>query len=256
MDEQLPSGGNTHAAVVRLGDTVRRPTGPWTPAIHDLLHHLQEQNFDGAPRVLGIDEQGREILTFIPGDVIYPDHFDLVMSDDALDAVARLIRGYHDAVADFEPQDSHSWSDRGSDARPGGELVCHNDLAPWNLIHTPDGGWVFIDWDLAAPGPRSWDLAWALLTFIPLMPGDETKSSPITHRLVLFRDAYGSALMNVDVIDVAVARCEREADLIATLGRKGEPPYDRLLAEGHLEIWSQAAEHVKQHAAKWRSAFR
>ena len=247
-------GGNTHAAVVRVGDTVRRPTGPWTPAIHDLLHHLERRDFDGAPRVLGIDEQGRETLTFIPGDVIYPDHFDLVMSDEALEAIAQLIREYHDAVADFEPHGSHRWSDRGSDTHPGGELVCHNDLAPWNLVHTPDGGWVFIDWDLAAPGPRSWDIAWALLTIIPLMPDDELDHSLVAHRLALFRDAYGAALIDPSVIDTVEARCQREAHLISTLGRRGEPPYDRLLAEGHFEVWSSAAEYVKQHADRWKES--
>lgn len=254
MEEKQLFGGNTHASIVRSGDTVRRPTGPWTPAIHDLLRHLERKNFDGAPRVLGIDEHGREMLTFVPGDVIYPDHIDLMMTDEALEAIARLIRRYHDSVADFEIRASHAWSERGSDDSGEGELLCHNDLAPWNLVHTPEGRWVFIDWDLAAPGPRSWDLAWALLTFIPLMPGNDIDRSEIAHRLALFRDTYGAHLIEPDVIDVAAARCTRETDLIATLGRKGEPPYDRLLAEGHFDIWSHAAAHVKEHADVWKSA--
>lgn len=177
-----------------------------------------------------------------------------MMTDEGLTTVARLIRSFHNAVSDFHPADEYTWSDRGSAGRLVGELLCHNDLAPWNLVHTLEGRWVFIDWDLAAPGPRSWDLAWALLTFIPLMPGDEIDHSEIAHRLALFRHAYGPGLVETDVIDVAVARCRREADLIATLGRKGEPPYDRLLAEGHLDIWSRAAEHVRQHADRWKGA--
>ena len=84
------------------------------------------------------------------------------------------------------------------------------------------------------------------------MPGDEADPSEIAHRLALFRDAYGAALMEPSVIDIAVARCEREADLISTLGEQGEPPYDRLLAEGHFAIWSRAAEHVKHHADRWK----
>ena len=35
------AGGNLNE-VVRVGDTVRRPTGPWTPAVHALLHHFAE----------------------------------------------------------------------------------------------------------------------------------------------------------------------------------------------------------------------
>lgn len=253
MDEELLTGGNTHAAVLRVGDTVRRPTGAWTNGVHALLRHLEDKRFEGSPRVLGLDDDGREILTFIPGDVIYPDNVQLVMTDEGLITVARVIRSFHEAVSDFPLGDEFAWSDRGSDGHLGGELLCHNDLAPWNLVHTPDRRWVFIDWDLAAPGPRSWDLAWALLTFIPLMPGDEMDHSMVAHRLALFRDAYGAGLIETDVIDVAIARCTREADVIATLGRKDEPPYNRLLAEGHFDIWSRAADHVKKHAGRWRS---
>jgi hypothetical protein len=78
-------GGNVSGGVVRVGDTVRRPAGPWTPALHALLTHLHDVGFRGAPRPLGIDEHGREVLTFIPGPVAWPDHFRL------LDADARYI---------------------------------------------------------------------------------------------------------------------------------------------------------------------
>lgn len=86
------------------------------------------------------------------------------------------------------------------------------------------------------------------------MPGDEIEPSQIAHRLALFTDAYGAGLIETDVIDVAVARCTREADLIAALGRKGEPPYDRLLAEGHLEVSSRAADYVKRNADRSKAA--
>src|SRR3979490_123534 len=60
-------GGNMSSGVVRVGAPVRRPAGPWTPAVHALLTHLHEAGFRGAPRPLGIDDRGREILTFVPG---------------------------------------------------------------------------------------------------------------------------------------------------------------------------------------------
>jgi hypothetical protein len=52
-------GGNMSSGVVRVGDTVRRPAGPWTPAVHALLAHLHAVGFHGAPAPLGIDQQGR-----------------------------------------------------------------------------------------------------------------------------------------------------------------------------------------------------
>lgn len=241
--EEALGGGNTHEEVVRVGDTVRRPIGPWTPGVHALLSHLHRVGYAGAPRVHGIDSRGREILDFIDGEVVHPDHHDLIDSDDALARVATTIRCFHDAVATFVGVDQFAWSDRGSDPTGVNEILCHNDLAAWNLVRARDDRWVFIDWDLAAPGRRSWDLAWALLSFVPLMPGDQTERRSV-ERLRIFLAAYGKESVPDDVLSVAVERCEREADLIHRLGAAGEPPYDRLLSEGHGEIWSAAAVHV------------
>ena len=62
-------GGNAGGAV-RVGDTVRRAGGPWTPSVHALLAHLSGRGFAGSPRPLGIDEQGREVLTFLAGETV------------------------------------------------------------------------------------------------------------------------------------------------------------------------------------------
>src|SRR5215468_7111624 len=71
-DIELSGGGRT--AVHRRGDIVVRDTGPWTPAVHALLRHLEAVGFAAAPRLVGdgIDEDGRELLTFIEGDFTQP----------------------------------------------------------------------------------------------------------------------------------------------------------------------------------------
>jgi phosphotransferase family enzyme len=253
MEEAL-SGGNTHEAIVRINDTVHRPTGPWTPGVHAVLTHLERLGFDGAPRVRGIDEQGREVLDYIEGEVVHPDHDGLLVSDAALAEVVASIRRFHDAVESFIDSGRFAWSDRGGDPSGPHEILCHNDLAPWNLIHGRDGRWAFIDWDLAAPGRRSWDLAWALLSMVPLMPGSDLSDQRRVERTALFRHAYGRNKFPDDALAVAVERCAREADLIDRLGAAGEPPYERLLKEGHGEIWHAAAAHILAHASDWQSA--
>lgn len=88
--EEPLGGGNVSAAVVRIGDTVRRPTGPWTPAVHGLLRHLEQVGFLGAPRVLGSDEQDREILEYVPGSVPWgPAHCEHLGADPTTGAVNR-----------------------------------------------------------------------------------------------------------------------------------------------------------------------
>src|ERR1700712_469901 len=70
-DEGMPlGGGRTTAGVVRIGNAVHRPVRPWTPAVHAVLRHLEKVGFEGAPRVLGLDEQGREVLTFLEGETV------------------------------------------------------------------------------------------------------------------------------------------------------------------------------------------
>jgi hypothetical protein len=63
------AGGDVTEGVVRAGDTVRRPVGPHSPLVHALLTHLESAGFAGAPRFLGIDRSGREVLTYIDGEV-------------------------------------------------------------------------------------------------------------------------------------------------------------------------------------------
>jgi hypothetical protein len=83
--------GNT-SSVWRRGTTIRRSTGPWTPSVHRLLRHLEAAGFQGAPRVLGLDEQGREILSYLEGEVpVYPTPPEL-WSEEVLEEVARLLR--------------------------------------------------------------------------------------------------------------------------------------------------------------------
>jgi hypothetical protein len=104
IPDEIPLvGGRSTAGVVRVGDTVRRPAGPWSGTVQRFLAHLKRNGFDGAPAPLGFDEQGREVLEFIRGDVLgtpqeadeplvivpYPDEW---RSDDALVAAGRLIR--------------------------------------------------------------------------------------------------------------------------------------------------------------------
>ena len=60
MTETVLAGGDLNL-VVRVGDSVRRPLGSWSSAVHALLRHFELVGFDGAPRFLGIDDQGREI---------------------------------------------------------------------------------------------------------------------------------------------------------------------------------------------------
>ena len=61
--------GNATTGVEPVGDTVRRPAGPWTDSVDALLEHLWAAGFTGAPRPFGRDERGRQVLECVPGEV-------------------------------------------------------------------------------------------------------------------------------------------------------------------------------------------
>ncbi|HYS31580.1 MAG TPA: aminoglycoside phosphotransferase family protein [Streptosporangiaceae bacterium] len=173
--KEMPlQGGNMSSGVVRIGDTVRRPAGPWTPAVHALLGYLHTVGFHGAPRPLGIDEHGREILTFIPGTVAWPGNFILLDPDDRLRRVARLIREFHDAVTGFRAPPDAQW--QVLIPAEGTGIIAHHDLAPWNLIIGRQL-WAFVDWDTAGPGSRLWDVAYAMHGFVPLSANHATSTA-------------------------------------------------------------------------------
>ncbi len=95
--------------VVRIGDTVRRPIHSWTPAVHSLLHYLEAVGFSGSPGVLGFDELGREVLSFIPGEVALRPWPEVMGEEKGLAEVARFLSRYHKAVKDFEPPENAEW---------------------------------------------------------------------------------------------------------------------------------------------------
>jgi aminoglycoside phosphotransferase (APT) family kinase protein len=190
------------------------------------------------------------------GDVVWPDHFELLESDGALAEIAQLIRRYHELVATFTPPADAQWWDLAADPSGVHEVVCHNDLAPWNLVRGEDASWTFIDWDLAAPGRRSWDIGWALLSFVPLTPDRPLEDDSIVRRLRVFMDAYGAPDELEAALAGAVERGEHEAARIRGQGSHGEPSFVKLREEGHARIWAGAAEHVMANATRWVSLSR
>lgn len=251
-EEQPLTGGNVSDGVVRVGDTVRRPAGYWTPAVHALLSHLHEAGFDGVPRPLGIDEQGREVLTYAPGVVPWPERFDLLDPPDRLVRVARLIRDLHDATASFTPPADARWQV----LQPSGEtgLIIHHDLAPWNLV--AGDRWVFIDWDCAAPGSRLWDLAYAVHGFVPLSanPGLQRAADETDARLRTFVDAYGlDEAQRRALVPLLARRTRAMYEFLAAQSALGAEPWTSLWRGGHGDIWYVDAAYIEERAARWWS---
>ena len=257
MEELRLPGGNAGGAFLVDG-TVRRPTGTWTPAVHALLRHLEARGFDAAPRVLGTDDQGREVLTFLAGTTIgmarpWPAW---VHSDEALVQAGQWLRRYHDVVADFVPPPDARWRPSRRPWRPG-DVVGHNDAAPYNAVWTPagpgGGGALigFIDWDFAAPCPPLHDLAFMAFSWVPLHARDVVAAEGFTdfadrpRRLGLFLDSYGYEGTVSAVLEAVQARITDHAEGLRELADAGDPLFIRLVDDGVIDGLDRALAELE-----------
>ena len=228
---EVPLGGNLQDAV-RVGDTVRRRAGPWTPAVHALLRYLEHANFP-APRVVGMDTLDREVLRYIEGEAHNGTTEPLpriLLADDLLVSAAELLRRYHDVVAKFRPPPNATWR---LTAPTRYELICHNDWTPWNALLRRGRVEVMLDWDLAGPGTRVWDVANAAYAWVPLIAASHLApdTAEQIRRLRLFLDAYGLRDRS-EVLLTMRSRLQHVSDLITRDAAAGDSGMQRLVAMG------------------------
>ena len=205
MTEEAPTPGPSDAEPIllssqrtrvhRVGETVVRDAGPWTPSVHALLRHLQAAGFDGSPRVVGggFDSEGREVLSYVDGEFVHPHAW----TDDGISALGDLLRRFHEASATFRPPPEPVWQPWFTRCeRP--EAICgHGDLGPWNIVARRGVPVGFIDWEFAGPVDRLDEVAQAGWLNAQLHDDDIAGRNGLpsaeerAHQLGLLVDAYG-----------------------------------------------------------------
>jgi hypothetical protein len=173
---EIPLEGGDMNVVVRVGDTVRRPPEP--AGVVALLQWYESVGFDGAPRYLGVDEQGREVLSYVEGE---PAFAPVPSSDDVVAGVGRLLRRAHDAQSGFAPAPL---------------VIGHCDLFWTNVIFRDGQPAALIDWELARPVTRTLEIALAATYWAGVRIDEQLVEWGIPlerrgERLRLLCDAYG-----------------------------------------------------------------
>jgi hypothetical protein len=215
VEQVLATGGVTD--VIRVGDTVRRPSRPFTQTIQTYLKHLHSKGFHEAPIAFGYDEQGREVLSYVEGDVPQEPLPAYACADEVLEPLAKLVRRLHDAAADFVAPPDAMWG--GIPGTPPGvvplfetpELISHQDYCPGNVVFRDGLPAALIDFDLSRPTTRVADIVNALYWWTPLMhPGDRPpgmRDADVPARVRIFADAYGmTSQQRALVVPTAVQR--------------------------------------------------
>jgi hypothetical protein len=214
MDEQQLVGGVANAgSVVRVGEHVLRPSNMHSRSVHRFLSALHDSGFDGASKPVGIDDDGRERLIFIEGDVPVAPYPRWAQSDAVLASMASLLRALHDASWTFDPS-GLSWSDEMADPT-GGTIVCHNDVCLENVVFREGVAVGLLDFDFAAPGRPVYDLAQFARMCVPI--DDEINAArqgwqpaDLPARLRLVADVYrldgDSRAQLLEILSVSMAR--------------------------------------------------
>ncbi|WP_223291046.1 phosphotransferase [Streptomyces avicenniae] len=239
-DGLRPLPGGLVNEVVRSGSTVRRWPGERAAYVHDLLRWFARRGWSGAPRYLGMDDDGREVLGFVPGEAALTDARQReVRAPEALAAVVRLVRAFHDLTA-------------GTPLSEGGDVVCHNDLSPRNTVYAPGTSRpvALIDWDLAGPGERVHDVAHLCWQFLGLGPG--VRDVPGAARAVravceAYGEVGGRALTAADVVGNVLWWQERCARGIEAGADGGDAAMVRLRERGVPDEVRAAHAWVARH---------
>lgn len=257
-NEEMLTGGNV-SSVYRLGDTVRRELKPNSPQIHKLLKHLENKGFSYAPKFLGIDEKDREILSFIEGEAGNYPLKEYMWSNDVLKEIAEMLRLYHDSMMDFSIEEG--WQSIDNTPQPF-EVLCHNDFAIYNLIFNHERPVGIIDFDVAGPGPRLWDIAYTLYTCVPLsrvyhsVTGERVYYNSFQHadrikqRVKLFFESYGEGIEE-DYLEMVLLRLEGLCKTIKRKASEGDSAFQKMIDEGHLGHYQSDINFICEYGKEW-----
>lgn len=236
--DKNPHRGALHT-VERIDDTIRRPVGRWTPAVHDLLRYLEAKGLRGVPRILGVDDE-YETLSWIEGEAGTRPWPGVLRTDCGLVQIAGFLKSYHHMVKDYIPSETAEWYVPGLRWQPV-LIIRHGDLGPWNTIWSDDVLKGVIDWDFAEPGETISDIAQLAWHLVPLR-GDGFWSKAgfeeppdLRKRLHVLCEAYGEFSPDA-VIHALHGLQETEISRISTLGSSGVEPWRTYLRRGDLEI--------------------
>lgn len=243
-DEEL-TGGNADGEVRKVDGTVRKRWSASTPSVHAFVHALRDRGVD-TPEPLGRDDRGRQVVEFVPGALALGAER---LTHAELRRVGAMVRAIHDAAAEFAPDAEGVWET--AIPAPGADLICHNDLAPWNLL--VGDRWVFIDWDAAAPSTRLWDLAYAAQAFTLSRTDDSPALAAADLRA--FVDGYGADDdLRALLPDAMRERAAAMLDLLSSSHDVGREPWSSMYVDGHGAHWSASVDYVATHRDVWAAA--
>lgn len=251
--------------VVYDGEYIYRDLKPYSKTIHKLLKHLESKKINFTPHFLKVDYENKiESLTFVKGSTIenYPEIDNFEYKARNIKILASMLREYHNATLDFNYTNEDKWflEYRGELDK---EVICHNDIAPYNITFLNNEPAGIIDFDTACPAPRIWDVAYAVYRFVPLskkvyVPSEKVyrqyeKDSNSEERKLLiqeFIDSYGYFEVK-DVLENVILRLEALIELFDFECNSGNKAFIKMKKEGHQDFYIEEIKFIKENMDDW-----
>ena len=247
--EVLPGG--REGKITKAENRVLRPWNVWTPHVQKFLEFMQENGFVNIPRPYGKSESGMEQVSFVEG-VVYNDCLpDVILTDDVLAEVAKVLRRYHEVGEAYTHllTGEETWM---LTERFPVEVMCHGDFAPYNVTFVDGHVHGIIDFDTLHPGPRLWDVAYAVYRWVPFVSPDNPdyrgNLEEQIRRLKLFADCYGLNTEEREQLpDMMWERINSLVTYMKTEADAGNEDVRKNIADGHLQLYLDDMQYIKAH---------
>jgi len=255
MKTEILTGGSMNQ-VVKIDGNIHK-TAKGSPMVREYLMYLEEAGMSGVPRFLGIDEQEREIFSYLPGKTMGPDYpadHPCLHSDQAVQDMAQFMRKLHDVSVGFLPRALESgWINPYFPSGPY-ETICHGDAAIWNFVFVNDRVAGLFDFDQAYPGGRYWDLASTIsMAAFPFYYDYEPAkhAEQATHQIKLFFEAYGVPCPK-NLIEIVIDRIQRDfCEDTAARAAAGDKESIMCMERGDFDHYQKFVAHLKKHGHEW-----
>jgi len=175
---------------------------------------------------------------------------DFVWRDEVLIHLGALLRAYHDAAATF-PWAGREWC---YEPRELVETICHNEVFPWNTVFRDGVPVALIDWDTSAPGPRAWDLGWAVWRWVPFFRAEKCRAIGLptavadkARRLRLLLDAYGIE-RDLSIVHEGIERSRQMLEQQSQAAARGSEWEVELARRGIFDEAELEIAWVEEHA--------
>ncbi len=250
MSKELLHGGR-EGKIKKKKDKVLRPANLWTPYVHAFLTYMHENGFSCIPKPYGITEDGTEMVSYVEGVVYHDSLPEEIMTDEVLIEVAGLLRRYHDIGAGYvlKLEGNEPWM---LEKRSPAEVMCHGDFAPYNLTFADGHVQGMIDFDTLHPGPRLWDIAYAVYRWVPFVsPQNPDYRGDLEHQLQrvrLFAEAYGlDEKQREQLPDMMIERLQALVTYMKREAEAGNRDVLQNIADGHMKMYLDDMQYIKDN---------